>query len=95
MKDTRIIPFTLISVLTLVSLTQPFAQNRRTVIAVGTLLDGRGQTIRNTRIIVEGATIRAIDSTASPVDYNLSSSTVMPGWIDTHVHLSWHFNATR
>ena len=92
MKDTRIIPFTLISVLTLVSLTQPFAQNRRTVIAVGTLLDGRGQTIRNTRIIVEGATIRAIDSTASPVDYNLSSSTVMPGWIDTHVHLSWHFN---
>jgi hypothetical protein len=30
---------------------------RRTVIAVGTVLDGRGHTLRNTRIVVEGDTI--------------------------------------
>jgi len=69
------------------------AQERRTVIAVGTLLDGRGQVARNTRIVVEGGRIAAIDANASPVDYDLRGATMMPGWIDTHVHINWHFDA--
>jgi imidazolonepropionase-like amidohydrolase len=66
---------------------------RRTVIAVGTLFDGTGHLLHNTRIVVEGQTIAAIDPNAGPVDYDLSTTTVMPGWIDTHVHLNWHFDA--
>ena len=68
------------------------AQPRRTVIAAGTLLDGRGGAVRNTRIVVEGSTIVAIDPGARPVDYDLRGAAVMPGWIDTHVHINWHFD---
>jgi imidazolonepropionase-like amidohydrolase len=64
----------------------------RTVIAAGTVLDGRGAVLRNTRIVVQGSKIVAIDPQAAPVDVDLGSQTLMPGWIDTHVHLSWHFN---
>jgi imidazolonepropionase-like amidohydrolase len=63
------------------------------VIAVGTLIDGRGQVTRRTRIVVRGSSIAAIDPNASPVDYDLGDATLMPGWIDTHVHINWHFNA--
>jgi imidazolonepropionase-like amidohydrolase len=68
------------------------AQPRRIVIAASTLADGRGRVLRNTRIVIEGAKIAAIDPTAGPIDYDLTGLTVMPGWIDTHVHINWHFN---
>lgn len=64
----------------------------RLVIAVGTLIDGRGGVLHDTRIVIEGSRTVAIDPAASPVDIDLSARTVMPGWIDTHVHLSWHFD---
>jgi imidazolonepropionase-like amidohydrolase len=69
------------------------AQSPRIVIAVGTALDGRGGVIRNTRLVIADGKIAAIDPTASPVDYDLSKLTLTPGWIDTHVHLNWHFDA--
>jgi len=69
------------------------AQETRVVIAVGTLIDGRGQVVRDTRVVVEGSRIGAIDRTAGPVDYDLGGATLMPGWIDTHVHINWHFDA--
>ncbi len=64
----------------------------RTVIAAGTLLDGRGAVLHDTRVVVEGSTIVAIDPKAGPVDYDLRRATLMPGWIDTHVHINWHFD---
>src|SRR5579872_2448612 len=70
----------------------PAAQNTRLVIAAATVLDGRGSTLRNTRLVIEGGKIVAIDPAATPVDIDLGSRTLMPGWIDTHVHLNWHFN---
>ena len=69
------------------------AQPRRIVIAVSRALDGRGGVLTDTRLVVEGATIAGIDPAAAPIDYDLRGLTVMPGWIDTHVHLSWHFDA--
>jgi imidazolonepropionase-like amidohydrolase len=64
---------------------------KKTVIAVSTLLDGKGQVLHDTRIVIEGARIVAIDAKAEPVDYDLRGMTVMPGWIDAHVHLTWIF----
>jgi imidazolonepropionase-like amidohydrolase len=66
-------------------------QKRRTVIGASMLLDGRGQVLRDTRIVVEGSKIVALDPNASPVDYDLRSFTVLPGWIDSHVHITWSF----
>ncbi len=67
------------------------ARGKRIVIAAGTLLDGRGRVLRDTRIVVEGSKIVAIDPKAGPVDYDLRGLTVMPGWIDAHVHITWSF----
>lgn len=68
------------------------APQRRVVIAAGVLFDGRGRVIRNTRVVVEGSKIVRIDPKAGPVDYDLRGLTVMPGWIDAHVHITWSFN---
>src|SRR5260370_19036721 len=64
---------------------------KRSVIAASTLLDGTGRTLRNTRIAIAGAKIVAIDPKAGPVDYDLRGLTVLPGWIDAHVHITWSF----
>ncbi len=64
----------------------------RTVIAIGTALDGRGGVLRDTRLVIQGGRIAAIDPAAAPIDIDLRNRVVMPGWIDTHVHLNWHFD---
>jgi imidazolonepropionase-like amidohydrolase len=63
----------------------------RVVIAASTLLDGRGGVLRDTRIVIAGSRIVAIDPKAEPVTYDLRALTVLPGWIDSHVHMTWHF----
>jgi len=64
---------------------------KRTVIAASTVLDGKGGVLRNTRIVIEGSKIVAIDPKVGPVDYDLRGLTVLPGWIDAHVHITWSF----
>jgi imidazolonepropionase-like amidohydrolase len=61
------------------------------VIAASALLDGKGHVLHDTRIVVEGSKIVAIDPKATPVDYDLRGLTVLPGWIDSHVHIAWSF----
>jgi imidazolonepropionase-like amidohydrolase len=61
------------------------------VIAAGTVLDGHGGVLHQTRIVVEGGKIVRIDPAAAPVTYNLQGLTVLPGWIDCHVHITYHF----
>ena len=74
-----------------VSAQTPPTQNKRIVIAASAVLDGRGHVLRNTRIVIEGSKIIAIDPKAGPVDYDLSGLTVLPGWIDAHAHVTWSF----
>ncbi|MDQ3907845.1 MAG: amidohydrolase family protein [Acidobacteriota bacterium] len=66
-------------------------QNRRVVIAASAVLDGRGHVLRDTRVVVEGSKIVAVDPKAGPVTYDLRGLTVLPGWIDAHVHITWIF----
>jgi imidazolonepropionase-like amidohydrolase len=68
-------------------------QKKRIVIAAKTLFDGRGKVLRDTRIVVEGSKIVTLDPKASPIDYDLRGFTVMPGWLDSHVHITWSFGA--
>ena len=67
------------------------SEQQRIVIAAGTVLDGRGRVLHDTRIVIEGGKIVRIDPNASPVTYDLRGSTVLPGWIDAHVHITWSF----
>ncbi len=67
------------------------APGRRIVIAASTVLDGKGGVLRDTRIVIDGSKIAAIDPKAEPIDYDLRGLTVLPGWIDAHVHITWRF----
>src|SRR5262245_30793741 len=56
------------------------------------ILDGKGGTIENGTIVVEDSRIVRIDRNVKTATYDLGDHTVMPGGIDTHVHISWHFD---
>src|SRR5690349_7756336 len=64
---------------------------RRLVIRADTILDGKGHILKNTRVVVEGNKIVAIDPKAGPIDYDLRELTLLPGWIDAHAHITWSF----
>jgi imidazolonepropionase-like amidohydrolase len=70
---------------------QTSLSGKRIVIAASTVLDGKGGVLHDTRILIEGSKIVAIDPKAGPVDYDLRGLTVLPGWIDAHVHITWSF----
>ncbi len=65
------------------------------VLRTTTILDGRGGVLRNQQIVIEGAKITRVDATPSTTTYDLRGLTVMPGWIDTHVHLTWYFDRNQ
>jgi len=71
------------------------AQDRAIVLKASTVLDGKGKTLHNTIIVVEGGKIVRIGGTPpqGATTYDLSRQTVSPGWIDAHVHPTWHFDA--
>src|SRR6266540_3558762 len=57
------------------------------------VIDGRGAVLRNAAVVVDGSKIVRIDKQPTRVDYDLGNRTLMPGGIDTHVHVGWHFDA--
>ena len=61
------------------------------VLKAGLLLDGKGGVQRNVTLVVSGGKIQKLDSGAKGKTYDLSKLTVLPGMIDTHVHIGWHF----
>jgi len=61
------------------------------VLRVGTLLDGRGGVRRNVSVAVKGSRIDSVGAASDSFAYDLSKLTVLPGLIDTHVHIGWHF----
>ena len=61
------------------------------VIHAGTALDGRGHVLHNTEITIQNGKILSVGRTGKKPDYDLGRLTVMPGWIDVHDHIVWHF----
>ncbi len=62
------------------------------IIRAGTLLDGKGGKTRDVAVVVRGSKIDRINTTpAGAATYDLRRLTVLPGLIDTHVHIGWHF----
>src|SRR5262245_17758364 len=62
-------------------------------IHAATLLDGTGKTLRNATIVVRGSKITSIDAgSAGAATYDLGALTIIPGMIDVHAHLGWHFD---
>src|SRR5437660_7756264 len=73
--------------------TLALAGAQSTTIRVSTMLDGKGGIQNNVRLTIEGSKITRIEPAGKgPATYDLGSLTLMPGWIDTHVHINGHFN---
>lgn len=58
-----------------------------------TLIDGKGQILRNTVVTVRDGRIVRVGTAGGAVTHDLGTLTLMPGFIDTHVHIGWHFDA--
>src|SRR5579864_4810275 len=69
------------------------SQSQPIRIHAATVLDGTGKMLRNATIVVQGSKITAVEAgaTGTPT-YNLGQLTVMPGMIDVHAHVGWHFD---
>lgn len=72
------------------------AVSGRIVLRAGTVLDGRGGTLEDRDVVVEDGRIVDIVERGSGrgLVYDLGDATLMPGLIDTHVHIAWHFDRT-
>jgi imidazolonepropionase-like amidohydrolase len=68
------------------------AYGQAVVIRTSILLDGKGHVLKNTDLTVEGGRITRIGTARGKAGIDLTGMTVMPGWIDTHVHATWYFN---
>ena len=62
-----------------------------TTIRAARVVDGRGGSISNGVVEVQGSKITKIDQRTGPVTYDLGDVTLLPGMIDVHVHLNWYF----
>lgn len=65
------------------------------VLRTTTLFDGTGEVLTGQRLVIDGAKIASVEADpGGRVTYDLSGLTVMPGWIDTHVHIAHYINAS-
>jgi len=56
------------------------------------VIDGTGKVLSNATVVVSGSKITAVESgNSGAVTYDLGRLTVLPGLIDVHAHLGWHF----
>ncbi len=57
------------------------------------ILDGKGGILKNKTLVIQGTRILRVDPATKGNQYELTGLTLMPGWIDTHVHIGYHFAA--
>lgn len=86
-------PLRALAALTLLATDQAAPQDDSIVIRAGAVLDGRGGRSGPTDIVVTGSRIVQLRAPAGRPTYDLSGFTVLPGGIDTHIHLTNHFDA--
>jgi len=67
------------------------SQEAGLTIRAARLFDGRGALATNQVIEVRGSRIVAIDGRQGPVTHELGDVTLLPGFIDVHTHVDWHF----
>jgi imidazolonepropionase-like amidohydrolase len=63
-------------------------------IRVGRLIDGRGGSQQNVVVTVRDGKIASVGRSNAKATYDLSKYTLLPGFIDLHVHILWHFDAS-
>ena len=69
------------------------SQDQTVRIRAAKALDGTGKVLSNVTITIQGSKITSIGpDTSGAATYNLGTLTAMPGMIDVHAHVGWHFD---
>jgi imidazolonepropionase-like amidohydrolase len=71
------------------------AQDQSITIRAARVIDGRGNVLQHATVEIKGSTIATIDQRSGPVTYDLGDRTLLPGLIDVHVHIGYHFKNGR
>ena len=75
------------------AITQAHAADAPFRIHAGLLVDGTGAAIKDATVTVQSDKIVSVEQGAKgPWAVDLAKATVLPGLIDNHVHITWHFN---
>jgi imidazolonepropionase-like amidohydrolase len=83
----------IIAILVAVGASALAQQSPEVTLRARTVIDGKGQILRNTVVTVRDGKIVRVGNAAGAVTHDLGALTLMPGFIDTHVHIGWHFDA--
>src|SRR6202023_4212701 len=76
----------------LVAVSTASAQSGAIAIGAASAFDGRGRSVPNATVVVQGGKIVSVESgRTGAASYDLRGLTLLPGLIDTHVHLDTHF----
>lgn len=63
-----------------------------TTVRAARVIDGRGGATTNTVVTVIDGKISSVGQAAGTPTIDLGNLTLLPGLIDTHVHIGWHFD---
>jgi imidazolonepropionase-like amidohydrolase len=83
----------LAALLTLAAASASAQTTESVVLRAARVIDGTGRTLRNQDVTVQGGRITAMRVSAGPLPaggIDLGARTLLPGLIDTHVHLGWY-----
>lgn len=73
------------------------AQESALVLRAAQVLDGRGGVLVDQEVVIRDGRITAIRPATGPGGdgvVDLGDATILPGLIDTHVHIGWHFDSS-
>ena len=91
----RLVMLLILSTAALAAAVPGGAAQETIVLHASTVLDGRGATLADRDVVVRDGLIVGIvpgGQGRGDVRYELGDLTLMPGLIDTHVHIGWHFD---
>lgn len=67
------------------------AQDQPVTLRAARVIDGKGKVIQNAVVEVRGGKIVKVDQRTGPVTFDFGNRTIMPGMIDVHDHIGYHF----
>src|SRR4030095_15517231 len=56
------------------------------------VIDGRGGVTSNATVSIKNGKIVSVGPSSGTPTIDLGNLTLLPGFIDTHVHIGWHFD---
>ncbi|HUQ88173.1 MAG TPA: amidohydrolase family protein [Vicinamibacterales bacterium] len=66
--------------------------DQRVSIRARQVIDGRGGVTNNATVTVADGKITSVGAASGTPTIDLGNLTLLPGFIDTHVHIGWHFD---